>query len=229
MPRSKIYKTLQKLIERGLVIEIPEEPRVYAPTSPLDAFKPFLESLDRRKSDLESTISLLERVFEKKRLESDYSMETMWIIQGQSRILRKIQEMMARAKGTVEIVSTEEMLLPVYKKCNKLFDQLSVRRVRVKVRVPADSPNSYFIRELKYICKVEKVNVWSRMVFINVDQKEFLLAKLTDKEASDSEGNNIAVYSNNTVFCRMLSTLLSDVIGRVKLMGKRRKSPLIHG
>jgi len=187
---------LQKLIERGLVIEIPEEPRVYAPTSPLDAFKPFLESLDRRKSDLESTISLLERVFEKKRLESDYFMETMWIIQGQSRILRKIQEMMARAKG---------------------------------VRVPADSPNSYFIRELKYICKVEKVNVWSRMVFINVDQKEFLLAKLTDKEASDSEGNNIAVYSNNTVFCRMLSTLLSDVIGRVKLMGKRRKSPLIHG
>jgi sugar-specific transcriptional regulator TrmB len=153
-------------------------------------------------------------------------METMWVIRGQSAILRKVHEMMSKARGNVEIISTEEMLLPVYKKCNKIFDQLSVRKVRVRVRIPSDSLNSYFIRELKYICSIEKVNTWSRMVFISIDQQEFLLAKLADREEADSEGNNVAVYSNNVIFCNMVSTLLSDIIGKVRLLSKARKEAL---
>jgi sugar-specific transcriptional regulator TrmB len=48
VPRSKIYKTLQKLVERNLVTEIPEEPKLYAPISPHDAFKSFFESLKQK-------------------------------------------------------------------------------------------------------------------------------------------------------------------------------------
>ena len=38
VPRTKVYGTLKKLVEYGLVIEIPGVPKCFTPTSPLDAF-----------------------------------------------------------------------------------------------------------------------------------------------------------------------------------------------
>jgi hypothetical protein len=42
VPRTKVYSILKKLTDIGLVVEIPEEPRRFAPTPPRNAFEPYL-------------------------------------------------------------------------------------------------------------------------------------------------------------------------------------------
>ncbi|MEM2110363.1 MAG: helix-turn-helix domain-containing protein [Candidatus Bathyarchaeia archaeon] len=42
VPRTKIYKTLKKLIEQGLVTEASTEPVKFVPLPPSDTFKSFL-------------------------------------------------------------------------------------------------------------------------------------------------------------------------------------------
>jgi len=64
VPRTKVYGTLRKLIERGLVLEIPEEPRRFAPAPPADAFEVYLRSFKRKASDLGSVVSSLEGTYE---------------------------------------------------------------------------------------------------------------------------------------------------------------------
>jgi HTH-type transcriptional regulator, sugar sensing transcriptional regulator len=58
VPRTKVYGTLKKLVERGLVVEMPLEPRKFYVSQPTDAFNAYLQGY---KSDIsEKVLSLLE-------------------------------------------------------------------------------------------------------------------------------------------------------------------------
>ena len=49
VPRTKVYGTLRKLVERGLVVEMPLEPRKFYVNQPTDAFNAYLQGY---KSDI---------------------------------------------------------------------------------------------------------------------------------------------------------------------------------
>ena len=48
VPRMKIYKTLKNPIERGLVTEMPSEPKRFVVLPPSDTFRSFLESYQQK-------------------------------------------------------------------------------------------------------------------------------------------------------------------------------------
>lgn len=64
VPRTKVYGTLKKLIDYGLVIEIPRAPKHFAPASPLDAFSATLKRVKNKAHDFSIILETLNQVHE---------------------------------------------------------------------------------------------------------------------------------------------------------------------
>ena len=207
VPRTKVYGTLKKLMERGLVLELPGEPRKFAPTSPAEAFEQYLlhskeETSERIISLTESdkVVSLLEEAYEKTQSTIKPRKEEVWIVDGQSEMLSKVREMLSRAKKSVAVVTTENGFVLFYKTVGKLLDKLVENGVNVQIGTPINSHNGSLAQELSYICKVRHVDVGSPLLYLCVDDQAFFLAKLNP--------NNLGVLCNSSTLCDLFSLLL---------------------
>jgi len=210
VPRTKVYFTLKKLMEKGLVFELPETPRKFASTSPVEAFEQNLnqyrdETSDRVISLVKSNevISLLEEAYEKSELTLKPRKEDVWIIQGRSEMLNKMGEMLSHAKKSVAVLTTEDGFIWFYKTFNKLFDTLVENGVNVNIGTPVNSHNGNLARELNYICKVKHVDVSSPLLYLCVDDQSLLLVHLGGKVEE-----NLGVFCSSSTLCDLFSLLV---------------------
>jgi len=222
VPRTKVYATLKKLMERGLVFELPEEPRKFASSSPAKAFKQHLwhsreETSDRVISLVESdkVVSLLEEAYEKSELTLKPRKEEVWIIQGRSEMLNKMGEMLSHAKKSVAVLTTEDGFIWFYKTFNKLFDTLVENGVNVQIGTPVNSHNGNLARELGYICKVKHVDVGSPLLYLCVDDQALLLAKLKLNNGKLDSEESLAFACYSSILCDLVSLLLPSLAKRV--------------
>jgi len=207
VPRTKVYATLKKLMEGGLVFELLGEPRKFAPTSPGEAFEQYLvlskeETSDRVISLAESNkvVSSLEKAYKKTQSTIEPQKEEVWIVQGWSEMLRKMRETLSRAKKSVAVVTTENGFVSFYKTFGKLLDKLVENGVNVQIGTPINSHNGSLARELNYIYKVKHVDVGSPLLYLCVDDQAFFLAKLNPK--------NLGVVCYSSTLCDLFSLLL---------------------
>lgn len=207
VPRTKVYATLKKLMERGLVFELPGDPRKFAPSSPAEAFEQYLfhskeETSDRVISLVESDkiVSLLEEAHKKTQSTIEPRKEEVWIVQGRSKMLTKMREMLSRAKKSVAVVTTENGFVWFYKTFDKLLDKLIENGVNVQIGTPINSHNGSLARELNYICKVKHVDVGLPLLYLSVDDQACFLAKLNP--------NDLGVVCYSSTLCDLFLLLL---------------------
>lgn len=208
VPRTKVYATLKKLMERGLVLELPGEPRNFAPTSPGEAFEQYLVHFKERTSDrvvslmeADKVVSSLEEAYEKTQSTIEPRKEEVWIVQGKSEMLKKMREMLSRAKKSVGVVTTEDGFVLFYKTFGKLLDKLAENGVNVQIGTPINSHIGSLARELNYICKVKHVDVSSPLLYLCVDDQAFFLANLRSEK-------DLGVVCYSSTLCDLFSLLL---------------------
>jgi sugar-specific transcriptional regulator TrmB len=214
VPRTKIYGTLKKLIERGLAVELPGEPRRYAPLSPAKTFKAYLESLRKKANDLSLVISSLEDAYERTKETTKSQKEDIWILEGRNEIWQRVREMLSQAKKFVNIVTTENGLILLYKEANKMLDKLEERGVKVRIETPIGSHNGNLAHELNYIFEVKHTNLELPILFLCVDNREFLLAESNSNYSSADSDEDVGVFSNNPVLYDLISLLLNKHVKR---------------
>jgi len=219
VPRTKIYATLKKLMERELVIEIVEKPRKFAPTSPAKALKPLLRSLRKEISDRvvslvesDKLLSLLEEAYKNMSARNEQEREEVWIIQRRSEIFRRIREMLLRAERSVNVVTTENGLILFYRAFHKMLDKLAEKDVKVRMGAPISSYNGSIAQELKYVCQVEHVDVPFPILFLCVDDRELLLVELRPDDFSIALDDDVGVFSRNPILCDLISLMLPGTI-----------------
>jgi sugar-specific transcriptional regulator TrmB len=208
VPRTKVYATLKKLMERGLVFELPGEPRKFAVASPAEAFEQYLLHFKEMTSDrvvslMESheIVSLLEEAYKEMQSIVEPRKEEVWIVQGKSEILSKVKETLSRAKGSVVVVTTEEGFVWFYSAFGKLLDRLVENGVSVQIGTPIKSRNGSLARELNYICKIKHVDVGSPLLYLCVDDKAFFLVRLESKR-------HLGVVCYSSTLCDLFSLLV---------------------
>lgn len=208
VPRTKVYATLKKLMEGCLVFELPGEPRKFAPTSPAEAFEPYLlhskeETSDRVISLVEADkiVSLLEEAYKKTQSTLEPRKEEVWIVQGRSEMLGRMREMLSRAKKSVTVITTEDGFVWFCKTFGKLLDKLVENGVNVQIGTPINSHNDSLARELSYVCKVKHVDVGSPLLYLCVDDQASFLAKLESEK-------NLGVVCYSSTLCDLFSLLL---------------------
>lgn len=219
VPRTKVYATLKKLMERDLVFELPGEPRKFAAASPAEAFEPYLlhfkeETSERIISLTESdkVVSLLEEAYEKTQSTIEPRKEEVWLVQGQSEMLRKMKEILSQAKKSVTVVTTEDGFVRFYKAVDKLLDNLVENGVNVQIGTPINSHNGSLARELNYVCKVKHVDVGSPLLYLCVDEQAFFLAKLNP--------NNLGIFVTVRLCVICFLSYFPNSRSKVCLMGR---------
>ena len=220
VPRTKVYATLKKLIERGLVYEVPEEPRKFSAMSPAEAFEPYLlhlkeETSNRVISLMESreAVSALEEAYKKTESTVAPQKEEIWILTGQSKIVNKIRETLSRAEKSVNIVTTESGLVLFYKTIGKLLDKLVESGVKVWIGTSVNSHNRTLARELSYLCRIEEVDVSSPLLLLCVDDHRFLLAELAPEDSDAGSSMDFGVFAESSELFDLISLLLPKQVG----------------
>ena len=210
VPRTKVYTTLKKSMERGLVFELPGEPRKFAATSPAGAFERYLLHFKERTSnrvislvEADKVVSSLEEAYEKTQSTIEPRKEEVWIVQGKSEILRKMREMLSRAKKSVAVITMENDFVLFYKTFGRLLDRLVENGVSVQIGTSINSHNGSLARELNYICKVKHIDVGSPLLYLCVDDQAFFLGRL---EGAPEENLGVVCYSST--LCDLFSLLL---------------------
>lgn len=217
VPRTKVYATLKKLMGRGLVFELPGEPRKFAPAGPAEAFEQYLLHFKEKTSDrvvslVESheVVSLLEEAYKKTQSTIEPQKEEVWIVQG-FEIISKVRELLSRPpppKKRVDVVTTEKGFVWFYKTFCKLLDKLVENGVTVQIGTSINSHNGSLARELRYICRVKHVDVRSPLLYLCVDDQALLLAKLKLNNGSLDSEKSLAFACYSSTLCDLFSLLV---------------------
>ncbi|MCW4020477.1 MAG: hypothetical protein NWF14_04525 [Candidatus Bathyarchaeota archaeon] len=209
VPRTKVYGALKKLIDMDLVVVMPEEPRKFVPTPPKTALKSYLRSYQSTVENLVSVISSLEEAFRKAKSEGKLRRGTIWFINGRQEILEKIREMLCKVKRSVQLVTNDNGMVLLYKSFNRIFDDLADRSVKVKITTPNHSNNQHMLNELKYTCKIEETHLGLPIIFLCIDEKQFLLANLQPDSFSPISKRDKGMFSDDPVLREMIGLLLA--------------------
>lgn len=181
VPRTKVYGTLKKLIDYGLVVEIPGTPKQFAPSNPGESFNTILNITKEKATDFDSIIKHLENVHEKHKEDAGPQKKLVWFLDQDHDIKGKCNEIIRQSEVSLTIVTTEDGLEILFNAAHRLLDEMLENGVEIKLYSPLDPRVNPLARELSYIYQVKKVAVNTPILFINSDNKRFILAKLAPR------------------------------------------------
>jgi sugar-specific transcriptional regulator TrmB len=193
VPRTKVYGTLKKLIDYGLVVEIPGAPKSFAPSSPEDAFSAVLNIVKKKAVDFTTIVESLTETHELIKSDTSPQQKVVWYLNEGDDIMGKCHEMIGQSKESLEVLTS---------------DQLQEQGVDIWLYSPLDPMVNPLARELSYLFAVEKVEVETPILFIKSDMRRFIIAEL-DEQLNNSHLIS-AVFSDDPALLSLITLLLND-------------------
>ncbi|MBN2335495.1 TrmB family transcriptional regulator [Candidatus Bathyarchaeota archaeon] len=185
VPRTKVYGTLKKLIDYGLVVEIPGSPKQFAPSHPGESFNTILNITKEKAVDFDAIVKQLENIHEKHKEDTGPKKKLVWFLDEEHDIKGKCNEIIRQSEEELTIVTTDDGLEILFNAAHRLLDEMLENGVAIKLYSPLDPRVNPLARELSYIYQVKKVEVNTPILFINSDNKRFILAKLEPRGAEN--------------------------------------------
>lgn len=183
VPRTKVYGTLKKLIDYDLVVEIPGHPKQFSPANPGESFNTILNITKEKATDFDNIIKTLDEVHEKRKEKLGPEKKLIWFLDKEHNIKGKCNEIIRQSEEELNILTTEDGLEILFNAAHRLLDEMRERGVEIKLYSPLDPKVNPLARELSYIYQVKQVEVETPILFINSDNKRFILAKLAPRGA----------------------------------------------
>lgn len=94
----------------------------------------------------------------------------------------------------------------LFNAAHKLLDEVQEKGVAIKLYSPLDPKTNPLARELSYIFQVKKIEINTPILFINSDQKRFLLSRLTERGSENPF--EAAMFSNDTQLLTLICLLM---------------------
>ncbi|HUV34906.1 MAG TPA: helix-turn-helix domain-containing protein [Candidatus Desulfaltia sp.] len=183
VPRTKVYGTLKKLIDYDLVVEIPGHPKQFSPSNPGESFNTILNITKEKATDFDNIIKKLNEVHEKRKEKLGPEKKLIWFLDKEHNIKGKCNEIIRQSEEELNIITTEDGLEILFNAAHRLLDEMLESGVEIKLYSPLDPKVNPLARELSYIYQVKQVEVETPILFINSDNKRFILAKLAPRGA----------------------------------------------
>jgi len=183
VPRTKVYGTLKKLIDYDLVVEIPGHPKQFSPSNPGESFNTILNITKEKATDFDNIIKTLDEVHEKRKEKLGPEKKLIWFLDKEHNIKGKCNEIIRQSEEELNILTTEDGLEILFNAAHRLLDEMLESGVEIKLYSPLDPKVNPLARELSYIYQVKQVEVETPILFINSDNKRFILAKLAPRGA----------------------------------------------
>lgn len=221
VPRTKVYKVLRGLIDKGLVLKIPSMPAIFTPVSPQEVFEDLIESYKSKTQFLIDLVEKLEEVYKRNAKVIGLERADVWILKGRKENLRKVKEILSSVKNSLTLTTTENGSIPFFKLFNKCLDRLIERNVKLTVNLFPGKRNHNVVRELQYICRVRCLPYIPPILFLNGGGRKVLLSyRIPDDYSLNSDGD-IGLFSESEVFTQFLSTMFSFTVFKPRKLRER--------
>jgi len=133
--------------------------------------------------------------------------EDVWSVQDREEVRRISGEILYRAKSAVYLLTTEAGLFLFIKNFGKVLDNLTEKGVQIRIKVPVESSNANFVRELKNEFKIENTQVPAPLCLLIVDENNLILTNLKTNDSKDSSEGTLAVFSQSETLVSLISGL----------------------
>ncbi len=208
VPRTKVYGTLKKLIDYGLVVEIPGHPKQFAPANPGESFNTILNITKEKAMDFDNIIKWLDEINEKRKENVGPHQKIVWFLDKDHNIKGKCNEIIRQSTEELKVLTTEDGLEILFNAAHRLLDEMQENGVEIKLYSPLDPRVNPLARELSYIYQVKQVEVDTPILFINSDNKRFMLAKLSPR--GSEKPIEAAMFTEDEEILKLVHLLLVD-------------------
>lgn len=189
VPQSKIYETVNNLVEEGFIIAQGENPVLYSPL-------PLSEFIGRHRTRIESSLSLLEDKL--KNLGSQPEVDYMWHLRGEESCCEKVQEIIKGAKERLLIEVWEEEIA----KIEPNLEQAQADGVEIKTVYYGQErklPGEIFFHQLEGIR--DEIDGQGRWLTAVADEREAFFGSFSPDETE-------AVWTQNKAFMIMAENFI---------------------
>lgn len=206
VPRPKVYGAIKKLVEKGLVVILPEKPEKYKAVSPI-TFYPILNKQIEQIKNMNHIIKDLEKRYkEKERLESEE--RSILVIKGRENIYQKIREMSEKMKKEVLLITTSNGLVRTYRGFKDLIYEKRHSGVIFRIIAPINQVNYEYVKKLISIVpskiKIRHTDKCGKMRVFIVDDKEMVLFEAVPDNLSTESASDIGIWTNCSAFIDLM-------------------------
>ena len=209
VPRTKIYGVLRRLIEMGLIREVPGSPASFISTSPGEAFAALLGAARRRVEEFSSLLTMLRGIYQASRELPHPIRGEFWHLTEEDEILLRCRELLRNARYCVLVIAGGFSLSLLFNYANRELDDLYERGVEVSIFSPLHPELNSLARELSYLFEVRMISIDPPFLVVISDGSRLLWALV---ELSGHHGRLVeAIYSENQALIRLLSKYLEGI------------------
>lgn len=210
VPRTKVYGTLKKLIDYGLVIEIPGSPKKFIASDPRTAFSTLLELQRMQAVDFAQLMEEMGTNYEKSIEHREPEIISSWLYTNGPLIMEKCIEFIRNTSKVLTITTDANGLEAVFNKAGSELDNLNPQETTVKIYSPLDPKTNSLARELNYVHDVFQIEVQSNVFLLNSDNSKYILAKTLPR--NDDQIFELAIFGESPEIVHLLD-LISSISG----------------
>jgi len=215
VPRTKLYSTIKKLIEMGLVVEVPGKTKIYfTAVSPEVSLKSNLLVIRNRAEEFESIVASLTDTHRCRQTLIDPQKIDCWVVHGRRKVFDKIKDLLTQAKNSVDIITNGNGVVLFFRTSHKILDKLKENGVKVTLTSTRNLDKT-FAKELSYICEVRTCDLNYLIFYICVDQKQFILTKMDPNSSELDSDSDFGILSEDASLLSLISLLLRKPASKV--------------
>jgi len=219
VPRTKVYGTLKKLTEYGIVMKIPGTPTLFTIKSPKENFNTMVKYSQEKTKDFNDIINNLENLFHKNKENGGPTSKTVWFLGPEDKIKEKCNEIMRTSNQLLCIYTTEDGLEVIFNSAHRLLDILYEKGVKIKIFSPLDPQSCPLARELSFISQVKKVEIKTPILLTISDNNSIFLGKLRPRGSQFPFES--ALFTDNEDLLELVFLLLKNNINFQSLLGPK--------
>jgi sugar-specific transcriptional regulator TrmB len=214
IPYGKVYEIINSLAGKGFALVLPSKPMKCQAISPREAITAAKKDVHEKFEKLEKQIEQqLEPIF----TESKKFVEpkgVFWIINGRSNIIKKIEELIQKAKSNISIHCSANGLsrLILHKEA---LEEAKNRGVTVNIATTVTKEVMDEAKSLFGICDIRKTKNAESHLF-SVDRKECLVIEPIPDDDNIVYGRDLGIWVSSSSFVRFLETFYESNFNKAR-------------
>jgi len=199
VPRTKLYGSLRSLEKKGLVKTLHHKPETFAASSPNESLLPLAENLVKEAGESLEQMQSLILAYESMKLMSSRraSPKTeLVIVEGRSAVSDSLTKYLSGSSESVEIVTSENGVVRLYKSHLKQIERLLSKGVKVRLITHVTSQNASVAEKIRNVIQLRPSPKLSFQIF-SIDSKAIIFIEAIPDDLDDRAGNDIGVISEN--------------------------------
>jgi sugar-specific transcriptional regulator TrmB len=216
VPRSKLYGTLRRLEQKGLVHVAPSKPETFTAVSPLAVLKAKAEEISDQAA---SGLKIVQKLAEEYELKATGSGELglpreaneLWHIDGRKHIYHSVGKMLRRAAKSISYYATPAGLVRAYKAHADYLENVGKRGVTVRLLAHTTKEIRSVASELATVVKIRRNTKPLGANFVCIDGRELVVIENSPDDFNVEKGGDRAAWTTNKLLAGMYESLFEGV------------------